>query len=253
MFFYFYDIFINQKRFIGDLSRLENRLIELGINGRIEKFSLLKNMGELLQRAIKEGAHTIVAVGDDQTFLKILHQVVGQEVVLGYIPLGEKTRLGELFGLTDPLQACDTLSKRLIRKIDLGKVNNHYWLGDIKIESGQDLKLQCDGRYSISTTNAKSTLSINNLGDFWSDSADDLYPIDDGRLDVVVTTSKKTLWQEGKVKESVFPVKKIFLSGRASQATAKVDNELKLKMPLEISIKPKFLKIIMGKDRQVGK
>ena len=62
MYFYFYDTFVSDKKNEQLLGKIENRLIELGINGRTEKLTVLKNMKELIEDAIKKGAHTIVAV-----------------------------------------------------------------------------------------------------------------------------------------------------------------------------------------------
>ena len=47
MYFYFYDTFVSDKKNEQLLGKIENRLIELGINGRTEKLTVLKNMKEL--------------------------------------------------------------------------------------------------------------------------------------------------------------------------------------------------------------
>jgi len=44
MFFYLYDAVVLDKKFSGLLERIESRIIELGINGRVERLTPLRNM-----------------------------------------------------------------------------------------------------------------------------------------------------------------------------------------------------------------
>ncbi len=255
MFFYFYDTFVNSKKHEGVLSQVENRLIELGINGRIEKFSVLKNMEEMIKDGIKNEAHTVVAVGDDSTFIKVMRVVSKhKDIVLGFIPVGQNTKLAHLLGIENALEGCDVLSKRLTKRFDLGQVREHCWLTSLEMPEAGQIKLKCDNKYTVTTTNPQTDLSICNLGRIWQQD-DQLYNIEDGKLNVVVTTddqaSLKIFGNKAGDKEGVFPVKKIEITSQ-DKADVIVDHDIKLKTPLEVTIKPKAIKIIVGKDRKVN-
>lgn len=257
MFFYFYDIFVSSKKSEGLLSQVENRLIELGINGRIEKFSLLKNMKEMLEDGIKKGAHTIIIVGDDHTFTKVLNIVANYDVVLGFVPFIPDSKLATYFGIPYGAAACDVLSKRLIKKVDLGKVNQTWFLSQVELPTNCAFKINCNDQYTLSTVNPRSKITINNLGAVWKKSADQLFSIQDGYLNVMIETQEKNrlkLWsKQAQEKNSIFPIRKATIESTDHESCTIVDQDLKLKMPLQITIKPKKLKIIVGKERTMAK
>lgn len=255
MFFYFYDTFINDKKNEGLLSQVENRLIELGINGRIEKLSVLKSMQEMIEDGIKKDAHTVIVVGNDETFIKAMQIVADHDVIIGYIPFDSNSRFAQLFGIPDALEACNILSKRLIKKIDLGQANDKYFISALELPAAEDVQVRCDGKYSVSTVDEKNNLSICNMGTVFSENNAQLYPVDNGLLNVVITPPGKSglkLFGELKPgKQSIFPIKKAKIECKDKTLLAILDQHLKLKMPLQVKIVPKKVKIIMGKDRLI--
>ncbi|EKD32917.1 MAG: hypothetical protein ACD_76C00116G0003, partial [uncultured bacterium] len=48
MYYYVYDDFVQDKRFEKDLQKIENRLTDLGISGKIARLALFKHADELV-------------------------------------------------------------------------------------------------------------------------------------------------------------------------------------------------------------
>ena len=151
MYFYFYDKFVQDKQHDAAIAAVESRLIELGINGRVEKLSIFKNVQELVRDAVKKGATTVVAVGNDATFTTVANIVVDHEVTLGYIPVVDGSRFAQVLGIPTGAGACDVLSKRLCETIDVGKVRDHYFTGCLRVLNPRGVTLRCDDQYTIST------------------------------------------------------------------------------------------------------
>src|SRR5690349_13808036 len=128
MYFYVFDSYLQDRKYANEVARVETRLGTLGIQGRQEKITILKNIHEALKEAIKRGATTIVAVGNDKTVTKILPQVVEHGLTLGLIPLGPEQTIADSLGIPHGVSACDSLSRRVMRRLDVGQANNQYFL-----------------------------------------------------------------------------------------------------------------------------
>ena len=76
MYTYVYDGFVTDKKHEKLLSRVETRLTDLGISGRIERLTMFKDIGEIVADAAAQGCETIVAVGDDGTVGRLIDAVV---------------------------------------------------------------------------------------------------------------------------------------------------------------------------------
>mgnify|MGYP000966424279 FL=1 len=67
---YIYDEHLNKAKYNRAINRLEIRLTDLGLNGKIIRLGGIKNIKATIQNEIKLGAKTIVAVGNNQTVNK---------------------------------------------------------------------------------------------------------------------------------------------------------------------------------------
>ena len=63
MYHYIYDSFLSDKRYENEISQIEARILGLGINGRVDKLTILKNLKEIVEDGIKKGAETLVVMG----------------------------------------------------------------------------------------------------------------------------------------------------------------------------------------------
>jgi hypothetical protein len=161
MYYYLFDSPLADNKYSSIVNRIEFRIIELGINGRMDRLTILKNMRELIESAIKRGAETIVVVGDDTAVARAVSIVARYNVTLGIIPVGPHQLIARALGIPEGEAACDVLSKRVVRTIDLGKVNDQYFLFSLDIPA-QDVTVECDGHYRVSLLGLPRPFSICN-------------------------------------------------------------------------------------------
>ncbi|MFH1426477.1 MAG: diacylglycerol kinase family protein [Candidatus Kerfeldbacteria bacterium] len=256
MYFYFYDKFTADKQYEQVLTLIETRLIELGINGRVEKLSIFKNARELIEDGIKKGAHTVVAVGDDRTFATLVNIVAPYDVTLGYIPMIEGSRFAEVLGIPTGEEACTTLSRRLFTTTDLGKVNDYYFLGSVELPSHTNLKITCDKQYTVQTTSDTNRVRVMNMGDILGEGAPRLAYASDGKLELVISPvveggMLRRKKKHSGVKESVFPVTHIDVDADGETLSVNADGVSTINTPCEIDVVTRSQKIIVGKDRQI--
>ncbi len=256
MYYYIYDSFLNQGKYAAELNRIEARLMDLGINGRIEKLTILKSFKEIVEEAIRKGAKTIIAVGNDQTVSKIISYLPNLQTTLGIIPIGEENNLASLLGIPSGEQACDTLSSRIIEKIDLGKANNKYFISSLQVPVQKELVMDC-GSYKISPLDNTKMINICNFSSL--PVADNQYETcgnpKDGMLEAIISSNQKEqhglfgLFKKEYSKKSVFPIKKMKIKCSSESLSVLADGQTTIKTPLTVEVIPKKLKIIVGKKR----
>lgn len=259
MYFYFYDKFVQEKKYEVTRAKIETRLIELGINGRIEKLALFKNTRELIEDGIKKGAHTVVAVGDDATLCRVVTVAAAYKVMVGYIPIVAGSRFGSMLGIPVAEGACEVLAKRLYRTIDLGKINQVFFLGAVELSARTAVQLWCDDNYRVALVQQTNELLVLNLGDIVGGGVNGksarLARGTDGKLEVVILPQvPKKFWRACEEQASVLLVKKIRInSADNSNPSVEIiaDNITKFRMPCTIEIVPKKIKLIVGKQRRL--
>jgi len=245
MYLYIYDTFLNNKKFNKLLIEIETRLNDLGIKGRFSRISLLKNIDETIKEAVRSDIKTVVAVGDDTTLSKVINFSMNHDITVGFIPVVKNTKISSILGIPYGVKACDVLAQRIIRKIDIGKINNQYFLNNAEVED-ENIVIKFNG-FNVTPING-NTVNFCNLGLINNDYCNP----SDGMLEVIITPHKKSGFfsQKGEVKKSIFPFTKIKVSSADSPVAIKVDNQNIIKTPAEIKIIPNKLKIITSSQRK---
>lgn len=266
MYYYIYDQFLSNKKYDKLLAHIEGKITDLGIKDRIIKMSILKSISELVTDALRKGADTIIVVGNDATINQVVNLLVEQDVVLGIIPVGEENNsIANFLGLHDPLKACETISARKIETINLGEINNNYFINCVKIFDNH-LRIACNNKFTIipeidsndKLVGVYNFLPEANLEDVHLKKTKSYFDPTDNFLEVVVEPAEKKGIkkffkpnQENKKIDSIFRVKKIRITTSAEKpGSVLVDNFKVLKTPLDIKISDKQLKVIVGKDRK---
>lgn len=245
MYAYVFDSYLQDRRYQHDISQIENRLATLGIQGRSEKMTILKNMAESVRQAIKRGATTIVIVGNDATVTRLLPHLVGQPITLGLIPLGPHQTIARALGIPDGLAACDVISKRIIHKLDLGKANTAYFL--LNLTTAPGATVTCDGQYSISTDDPTSVIAVTNFPGPESHGRPD-----DGRLELVVSPGEGgRRWSPFRRTSatSVFPIRQAKVTSVDAPVNLLLDGLVTMKTPVTVEAAPGKLEIIVGRNR----
>lgn len=239
---YVYDDYLNKNKFNRIINRVEIRLTDLGLNGKILRLAGIKNIKAAIQNEIRLGAKTIVAVGNNQTVNKIIGAIIDDNIygdfqkktLLGIIPIGEDNSIAASFGINNPEDACNILLARRVEKIDLGLAGNHYFLNEASIQSlGTTLEI---GNYSMETT-ARGEIKIINL---LKDKSENIKSNPhDGLLDVLIRTRKKD--------RTYLSAKSLKISNQHEKLI--VDGVMEINTPAEIGILKDHVNIIVGKDR----
>lgn len=244
MYLYIYDSFLNDKKYTDLLVKIEKRITDLGIKGKIARLSVLKNMKEMITDGVKEGVQTVVAIGNAQTFAKVINVVADLDVTLGLIPIDNDNPIAKTLGIPPKILACDILASRIIKKIDLGKINNYYFVNTAQIENG-DVTIEYND-FKVSPVTTKSKITLYNLSSEKNSSSS---PVD-GILEAVITPIKSGVFGQKKVEETVLPFTKIKVGSLAEDQVAIVtDDQVIMKTPAEIKVAPEKLKVIVGSDR----
>ena len=126
-YFYVYDKFVQDKRFERDIIQIEQRLTDIGIQGKIGRLALFRNAAELVRDEVKRGADTVVVVGNDATFHQLMSVLPELDAVIGFIPVGDSCKISEVLGIPTGAAACDVLSARLTETLGVGRVNNSQY------------------------------------------------------------------------------------------------------------------------------
>lgn len=239
---YIYDDYLNNGRYHKIVNRMEIRLTDLNLNGKIIRLSGIKNIKGAIQNEIKLGAKTIVAVGNNQTVNKIIGAIIDadaysdfqKKTLLGIIPIGPDNSIAASFGINGEVEACNILLARRIEKIDLGLVGGHYFLNQVSLPSeGTTLEIE-DYRLEIKE---KGEIQIINL---LSDKLNHIHSNPhDGRLDIYVRTHKRD--------ETYLSAERVTVNNPKYKLL--VDGVVEIETPAEIGVERNKVNVIVGKNR----
>jgi diacylglycerol kinase family enzyme len=244
---FIYDSFLNQKKYDRLLARVETRITDLGLNGKISRLSPTRNVQETIGNELKRGAKTIIAVGNNKTINQIINSLAGSQVPLGIIPVGEDNNdIAKSLGIESTEIACDVLSARLLAKIDLGLANQTYFLSNISINN-QGTIVDMNKNYTIETSEKGLIYIFNLAGEQIKLPPNVKFIPDDGLLELVINTHDNKKIFTKKNHQSIFKIKKITLHNLKSHLI--LDGSTALAAPAEITVVKKCLNVIVGKNR----
>lgn len=245
MYLYIYENFLNNKKFSPILTKIEARLNELDIKGKVCQLNLLKNLKEIISENVLRGVNTIIAVGDDTTLSKVINYSIDLDVVIGYIPIEKESKIATIMGTLLNEKSCDVIAQRIIKKLDLGKINNLYFLDAVKIFD-EKVKIKFKN-FEITPLN-NNQITFCNIG--VNNQQSHCHP-NDGYLEAIITPIQKGwLFKAKKTeKQSVFPFTKIKVNSINEPVSITVDDKIIVKTPAEIEVLPNKLKFIVGSNR----
>lgn len=257
MYTYVYDGFVADKRHEKELSRIESRLTDLGISGRIERLTMFKDVGEIVADAAAQGCETVVAVGDDATVGRLIDAVGSHDMAFGVIPVGEGPHaIAALLGVEEGIEACNILSRRVLHTVDLGRVNDHYFLSSVRIPRTR-AAISCNGQYSVIPTE-DNEIQVCNLAPMASAAGTGtaISSPRDGVLQTVFQPApRRGLFSrlfraaEPLPPPTVVPVRTLTVKHH-QPVTVIRDGQRLSSSVLHIEILPKRLKVITGKSRK---
>lgn len=245
MYLYIYDSSLSHQKYANLLTAIERRVTDLGIQGKVVRLTILKNIKEVVNDAVKAGVTTVIAVGDDQTFAKIINSVALLDVTLGFIPVDNSSKIARVLGIPPKELACDVLAARIVKKLDLGKINNYFFLNAAEISNAK-VQITCEG-YSLAPLTELNTVRICNIGSFGGTVVSN--PMD-GKLEAIITPIESGWLSKKQLQATVLPFTKISIQALGDESVSILtDEQIILKTPAVVEVAPAQLKIIVGSNR----
>ncbi|MCA0921152.1 diacylglycerol/lipid kinase family protein [Pseudooceanicola nanhaiensis] len=103
-------------------------------DARLYRWSPDQDMGKLVDRAIAEGARTVIAAGGDGTAMAVAGQMVGHDAAFAVLPLGTFNYFTRGLGLPEaPDEAARALLDARPHPIRVGQVNGRVFLNNASL------------------------------------------------------------------------------------------------------------------------
>jgi len=260
------------------------------------KISLTGDSGDALlfaKEAVEEGYEMVITVGGDGTINEVVNGLVGSNTILGAIPLGTANVFAEELGIPINIEgACKLLLTGRIHRVDLGKIEDRYflWIAGIGLDAyiaehlapiekenlgifayfffalrqlrklkSYQVKIRINGK---SVTRDALCIIVGNAASYSSPlEISALSSISDGYLDILLfkrltlsgifrsifwfTVGRRTYYRDVKYFDiEYFKVKDAFID-TYPKALAHADGEVVGTVPVNVTIFPKSLSIIL--------
>ncbi|PIZ96843.1 MAG: hypothetical protein COX80_00385 [Candidatus Magasanikbacteria bacterium CG_4_10_14_0_2_um_filter_33_14] len=252
MYVYLYDNFLKSKKYHSTIKAIETRLTDYGIAGKIIRLQRYTNCEMLIEDEIRKGAKTIVIVGNDVTFGHVLSRAASCSVTYGFLPIGVENSIAEVLGISVGLEACDVLAKRRKLFLDVGWLNNRYFISQLHIPPS-DIQIEYDESFKVGTKGKKMELVVCNLKPFvWSKGSKKyvVHP-QDGKLEAFLRpVVKKGVFKKEQFEEpSIFPFEEIIVSSR-KPFVVETDGNISKEIKVKIKLAKSRIEMVVGKERK---
>jgi len=247
---YIYDDFLTDRQFERDVATLETELNTYDMAGQIGRLALFRSARDLVMSMVHDHVATIVIVGNDSTLDKTMWFLPDLNIPIGYVPLAGPSAIADLLGIQVGVRACEALAARNIETLDMGKIDDRYFLTEVSISS-TFAGIEVDGNYTLSSRYG-GALSVRNLGGL-QDGRMDFADAQDGFLEVVMTPDQEEQSRFLKRRSAQMETTKILLEeGRIvsrDPLEAFVDNHVVHGHTFRVSSVPSILRFITGRGR----
>ena len=269
---------LTQRQYDRVQSNLYSSISDYHINGEIVRTTGIRTVKQLVETAFFHQANTIVAVGTDETLNEVINYVGSRPVIIGYIPLVE-TELSEALGLTGIESATKSLAVRRVEEMDLGVVNGQNFLTKLSFgfELGRPARWDFGGIGFANQLLSHPTFEVSFHADKFIAKSEVVAGLiincqnhkceqglgkpTDGLLDVVLIPKLSRMQLFAHRKDildgcfekvpgaSVMHLDRVEITG-PSQLPLKIGDLEFAQTPARVEIKPKALKIIVGRNRK---
>jgi diacylglycerol kinase family enzyme len=242
---YIYEHTLASKRYQKTLERLETRLTDLGLSGKIYRLAPMTRVEQIVRDEIRKKSKTIVAVGSDLLVSRVASLMAQSDIPLAIIPIGENSICATSLGI-DSENACRILAARRIVTLDLGKTNTgSIFLSQISVTASNPVIL-IDKEITARTEGSTNIQVVNVLPDEFGYRGPVASP-EDGRLNAYILKTQSGFLKKD-ISQSSFVCQCLeFVSGPYK---AILDGGLETAGIKEITVLPKALSVIVGKERK---
>lgn len=240
---FFYDPCLNNSKFSLLLAKIETKITDLGLNGKIIRLNLLQNLEKAILDESKPG-QTLVFIGGDELLNQALPFLAKKDLAVGHIPLSNKQVLANALGIPGPLEACEILAARRITSVDLALANKKAFLTELAIKA-QSSSIDTKDRINLEVKTEHEIKIINlSLSGLVSNSRPD-----DQQLELVILTkNKQSVFKKAVTSLSFFQDSEFFIN--ADNAQALLDSVNTISLPIKIEVIPMAINFIVGKERK---
>jgi len=253
MYVYIYDSFVRNKKFESAIRAMEVRLTDYGIAGKILRLNNYTDAKPIIDDEIRRGAKTVVIVGNDETFGHVLSRSATCDCVFGFLPVGQSNTIAEVLGIPAGVGACDVLSRRRKERLDVGWMNNRYFISQLHVLPAK-VEVVYDDRFKA-YANDKMEVVVCNLKPFYwkpdrhSKEQFVVHP-QDGKLEAFLRPlTKAGFWGYKYESPSIFPFEEMEITGKEPftlEADGKTSKEVKVKIKLAHG----KIEMIVGRNRK---
>lgn len=242
---YIYDHLLTGSRYQKTLERLETRLTDLGLSGKIYRLGPMTRVSEIVRDEIRKAAKTITVVGGDALITKVASLMAQCSIPMAIIPLEKESACALALGITLET-ACRTLAARRIVRIDLGQTDTGViFLSEITFSSKNPV-LRFDTGITASTEGAAEIQVVNVLPDDFGYKGPQPSP-EDGRLNTYILRTESGFLKKD-ISQSSIPCQGVeFLSGPMKGT---IDGQVAVEKVSKVTVLPKALSVIVGKERK---
>ncbi len=118
-------------------------LADLDIAGEEVRCTPIRKVKDLIKEGVKKGYKNIIACGDDSIAQKVITSLATlkirkKDLCFSIIPL-RSSKIAQILGIPSIDAAPEIISKRRIKKVDLGKLDDQYFLTSCSMGAGESL------------------------------------------------------------------------------------------------------------------
>lgn len=250
MYLYLYDASLKQRQYERVISNLETQLTDLGITGKIIRLSSLLSPKQVIAEELRRTKEmkTVVVVGDDTAFTKIIQQVADLPVTFGWVPVGPKTEMAERFGLPYGAACAPILSRRRTLSVDIGQLNQYFFLDYCHVPLST-VTMALDGNVTISATEQRMECNIWNVPPADKGVLPPGYmpsPFDRQLEIVLQPVAKRSIFGSTMATPSIFPFREVRLK-LDKTVSVELDGHVYKESQVIIKLFPQQFKLIVGK------
>ncbi len=250
MHIYLYDSFLNQKKYNKVISKIETRITDLDLNGKIVRMNTTNSIYNIVNTEINNGSKTIVCVGNNYTLNQTINSIAKLSIknpllniAIGFIPVGKTDNsIANYLGIKYNENACNAISARRIKRICLGIINDkEYFFNEATIKS-QDTIVEINENYTLETIN-NSVFRIINLP---IKNISNKTKLKNNKLKLFIEQKNSTLGFNKPTHKNLFYCDKIRIINKNQPIF--VDDCVETKTPADMKISKEIIKLIIGKN-----
>lgn len=253
MYVYLVDAFVKKGPYARVLKTIENSLTDAELSGKVITLGAFSNPKAILHDEIRNGAKSVVCIGDENTFSRVLTQCADVDIVFGWIPVGREVGMSTILGVPYGADACKTLRARRVIAIDVLQVNDRYSIAEVYVPMAK-VWAAVDGKYAMGPKGDGLEVAVCNLrAPEWAtrEFAKHVNP-KDRQLEVFIRPLEKQtkvkFWRTRYSPLTVIPFEKMTVYSKTPFELF-VDGQRSKETRVEISLAPHTVKLITGKRR----